>query len=258
MTTRAARSAPRALPAAAPHSRTSFPPRARPRTLLLLLPLLLLGAAQPLVTPAFEQWHRQYDKRVLQPLPGADMADLVGNPREIDFDVHSDPAEEIYAVTFADLHAVYPVSFETLRDTILDLDSHKDFVPRVVSSNAEPTGDDPPSWRQHVRLKFRFLIFSADYSFDTRHLVARDDHKEFTLLFRMVESHDRMLADSGGSWYLKRVDIDGTEHTYVRYFNHAAFGRRILGLRLALRNFGLRDIKSVMDAYYQEARTRIP
>ncbi|TVQ40431.1 MAG: hypothetical protein EA384_03360 [Spirochaetaceae bacterium] len=62
-----------------------------------------------------------------------------------------DPSEEIHVETRADVHAVYPVAFEALRDVILDLDSHRDLVPCVISS--------------------------ADYSFETEHLVPHhSDH----------------------------------------------------------------------------------
>ncbi len=220
--------------------------------------LVVLAAVwgTPARLEALDQWHDRYNERTLQAVDDADFPDLLCDPTEIDFDAVDDPADGIYIETYADIHAVYPVSFEALRDTILDLDSHKDFVPRVVSSNAEPTGDDPPSWRQHVELEFSVVVFSAEYSFETEHLVPRDHDDELVLVFRMVESHDDMIADTGGSWYLKRIDVDGSEHTYVRYFNHVAFGEHIVGLRLALRNLGLQDVKSVMNSYYQEADAR--
>lgn len=209
---------------------------------------------------ALDQWRRKYEDHQRNTLQvaagGVGLAHLIDNPAELDFGAKDDPADDIYTVTFADVHAVYPVPFSSLRDTVLDLDSHKEFVPRVVSSDARRTGDNPPSWRQYVELSFRLLVFGADYSFETKHIVAHQDEDEFALVFRMLESHDELLADSGGSWYLKRIEIDGEEHTYVRYFNHVAFGKRIFGLRFALRNFGLRDVKSVMDAYYQEALQR--
>ena len=226
------------------------------RTVLRCLALLIAVWGAAARVEAVDQWHDRYNERTLQAVDDADFPDLVRNPTEIDFDAVDDPAEGIYIETYADVHAVYPVSFEALRDTILDLDSHKDFVPRVVSSSAEPTGDDPPSWRQHVKLEFSVVLFSAEYSFETEHLVPRDQDDQLVLVFRMVESHDDMIADTGGSWYLKRIDIDGSEHTYVRYFNHVAFGEHIVGLRLALRNLGLQDVKSVMNSYYQQARDR--
>ncbi|TVQ40430.1 MAG: hypothetical protein EA384_03355 [Spirochaetaceae bacterium] len=225
-----------------------------PSGICLLAALALLLAAPR--ASALQAWHDQHDERTLRVAEDADYAGLLENPRVLAFDAHDHPADEIYAVSFADLHAVYPVEFEALRDTILDLGSHGDFVPRVVSSAAEPAGDNPPKWRQHVELEFRVLVFRSDYSFETKHMVVRDKDREFALLFRMLESHDALLADSGGSWYLKRIEIDGLEHTYVRYFNHVAFGRRVFGLRFALRNFGLRDVKSVMNAYYEETLRR--
>ena len=210
---------------------------------------------------ALDQWQqsfRDYEYDTLRPAEGlapTDFARLIEAPAEISFGADAHPSDDIYAVTFADIHAVYPVPLEALRETILDFDSHKEFVPRVVSSDAQRTADNPPSWRQHVELSFRLLIFGADYSFETKHIVSQQDEDRFALVFRMLESHDKMLADSGGSWYLKRIEIDNEEHTYVRYFNHVAFGLRIFGLRFALRNFGLRDVKSVMDAYYERALT---
>ena len=220
----------------------------------LLAGLALLLAATR--TSALEAWYDRYGERTLLVAKDTDYAGLLENPRALAFDAHGHPADEIYTVSFADLHAVYPVELEALRDTILDLNSHQDFVPRVVSSAAEPAGDNPPRWRQHVELEFRVLVFRSDYSFETKHTVVRDEGHEFALQFRMLESHDALLADSGGSWYLRRIELDGHEHTYVRYFNHVAFARRVFGLRLALRNFGLRDVKSVMNAYYKETLRR--
>ena len=225
---------------------------------LMLLTALTPGprAARLAALDQWQQTYRDYEHDTLRPAEGlaqTDFARLIEAPAEISFGAEDHPSDDIYAVTFADIHAVYPVSLEALREAILDFDSHTEFVPRVVSSDAQPIRDDPPSWRQHVELSFRLLIFGADYSFETKHIVSRNDDDRFALVFRMLESHDEMLADSGGSWYLRRIEIEDEEHTYVRYFNHVAFGRRIFGLRFALRNFGLRDVKSVMDAYYRRA-----
>lgn len=239
------------LPVPGRTARAAVPGRA---ALVFALFFLLVLLAAPL--GAIDEWHRQYDERTLQAADDLDIPDLVENPTEIDFDAVDDPSDDIHIETYADVHAVYPVPFQALRDTILDVDSHRDFVPRVVSSDAERTGDDPPSWRQQVELEFRVVVFSADYVFETEHLVPRHNDDELVLVFRMVKSHDEFIADTGGSWYLKRIDIEGKEHTYVRYFNHVAFGEHMVGLRLALRNLGLRDVKSVMDAYYEEALTR--
>ena len=226
---------------------------------MLLLSLLFLFAAGPPPAAAFEQWRRRYDERTLQLAEGVDYAALIKTPTEIRFnirDAESDADEDVVVESIADLHAVYPVSFEALRDVLLDLDSHNSFVPNMSTSDVISYTDDPPSWRRAARIERSVVVFSADYGFETEHIIVHQSDDEIAVIFRMVESHDKMLADTGGSWYLKRIDIDGREHTYTRHFNHVAFGRHTPGLRLALRNFGLRDIKSVMDAYYQEAAAR--
>ena len=236
----------------------TLPGRARPaRAAILSLVVATAAFLLPARLAAVEEWYDQYNRRTLQAADDAEFADLVENPSGLDFDLQDEPSQDIVVESFADVHAVYPVSFEALRDTILDLDSHKDFVPNVASSDAQPTGDDPPSWRQKVELEFRLVVFSADYSFETEHLVPHRSDDDIVLVFRMVRSHDEMIANTGGSWYLKRIEIDGDEHTYARYFNHVAFGDHIFGLRFALRNFGLRDIKSVMDSFYREALNRV-
>ncbi|TVR29700.1 MAG: hypothetical protein EA404_14295 [Spirochaetaceae bacterium] len=235
---------------------------------ILLLSLLFLFVASPPPAAAFEQWRRRYDERTLQAADAADAADaaesvdyaaLIETPTEIRFDIRdpaSDADEDVVVESFADLHAVYPLNFEALCDVILDLDSHNSFVPNLVKSDVISAADDPPSWRRAARIERSVAVFSADYGFETEHIIVHQTDDEIAVIFRMVESHDEMLADTGGSWYLKRIDIDGREYTYVRHFNHVAFGSHTPGLRLALRNFGLRDIKSVMDAYYQEADAR--
>lgn len=212
-----------------------------------------------------------FDGSRLAVSPDTEFNDLLETPTELDFGVERGDADEdgYVTLTWSDLHAVYPIRLEAFRAVLLDFDSHADFVPRVVESPAEQVATDPPRWQQRVKLSFRFLGFGADYAFHTEHQIEfdrgsnrqtnRQNHNEpaeFGLRFRMFDTETETLVDSGGTWYLKELTIDDAPHTYVRYTNFAAFGRSIVGLRLALRNFGLRDVKSVMNAYFHEAIDR--
>ncbi len=209
-----------------------------------------------------------FDGSRLAVSPDTEFNDLLETPTELDFGVERGDLDEdgYVTLTWSDLNAVYPVPLEAFRAVLLDFDSHADFVPRVVESPAEQVAADPPRWQQRVKLSFRFLGFGADYAFHTEHQIVLDRGTnperhtngpvEFGLRFRMFDTETETLTDSGGTWYLKELSINDRPHTYVRYTNFAAFGRSIVGLRLALRNFGLRDVKSVMDAYYREALTR--
>ena len=217
-----------------------------------------------------------FDGSRLAVSPDTSFQHLLEEPTELDFGVERGDLDEDghVTLTWSDLHVVYAVPLEAFRAVLLDFDSHADFVPRVVESPAEQVDTEPPRWRQRVKLSFRFLGFGADYAFHTEHQIEFDrganpdrhptghpndqpnQPTEFGLRFRMVDTTTETLVDSGGTWYLKEVFINDRPHTYVRYTNFAAFGRSIVGLRLALRNFGLRDVKSVMDAYFREALAR--
>ena len=211
--------------------------------------------ALPSGLPALDAWRAEAEQETLRMPEGTDPAVLVGSPTEIDSGVNTED-DEVAAASFADVHAVYEVDLGVLRDTIMDFDNHEQFVPHVEASRAQRIGDDPPRWLHRVNIVVRLLVFEAGYELDNEYLVVQRDDDRFGMIFRMAESHDDMLADTFGSWYLEEVDIDGTRNTYVRYFSHIAFGERVIGLRLALNLFGLDNVISVMDAYVEEAQRR--
>ncbi len=225
-----------------------------------MLVATILVAATVTTAPAesgsFHAWLERAEHRTLLMPPEADPVALVDDPSAIAFDVDPDPGDDAFMAVSSDVHGVYRVSFESLTGTIADLDSHEDFVPHVEGSRARRTGDDPPEWLQHVELSSGFLFFRVDQAFENRHVVLRLDEDRFALVFRLNESHDALIADIYGSWFLERVILGGDEHVYVRYFNHVVFSRRTAGLRFAVRNFGLRDAKNAMGAYVSEARRR--
>ncbi len=215
-------------------------------------------ATPPAEAGTFDAWLERAEHRALFMPADTDAGALLDGPAAIAYDVDTDPGDDAFMAVSSDVHGVYRVSFETLAQTIADLDSHENFVPHVAGSRARRTGSDPPEWLQHVELSSGFLFFRVDQSFENRHVVLRIDEDRFALVFRLNESYDALVSDIHGAWYLERVVIDGGEHVYVRYFNHVVFSRRTAGLRFAVRSFGLRDAKNAIAAYVSEARRRSP
>lgn len=229
--------------------------RADPVAPAAAIVVLLALVALPAPLPALEEWRAEAEQETLRMPEGTDLATLVGRPTEIDSGVVGEDDEAV-AASFADVHAVYDVDPRVLRETIMDLDSQEQFVPHVEESRAERTGDDPPRWIQRIRIAVGVLFFEAGYELDNEYLVVQRDDDRFGMVFRMAESHDDMLADTYGSWYLEAVEVNGMRGTYVRYFSHVAFAEHVVGLRIALELFGLNNVIAVMDAYVDEARRR--
>ncbi len=202
--------------------------------------------------------------------PGADPAALLNTPTEISFVVDTSPPAPATTSTLGDMHAVYPVSICVMSEVITDYNNYPRFAPRVTQSRAVRTADNPPTYRQRLTLSFRVLFFGSDYDYYltvTETPLCRADAapdtdaapapgSEFGMHYRMQESLDGRLSDVEGSWYLRAVEIDGVQHTYVRYFNSIFFAEDQFGLRLALRNLGARDLKNTMDAMFREAQRR--
>ncbi len=209
----------------------------------------------PVRTHTLEQWREEAEQERLQIPAGTDLAALMGNPTEIESGIESGD-DAVAVASFADVHAVYEVDLEVLRDTIVDFDRYEQFVPHVELSDGRRIGDDPLRWMQLIEIAYGVLVFQAEYALDNEFVVVQDEDVRFALVFRMAESHDGRLADSFGSWFLETVDIDGRPATYVRYYSYVAFAEDMPGLRVALQMFGLQDVKAVMNAYVDEARER--
>ncbi len=240
------------------HTETNSPRLPKTRSLILAGAILVAAAATaaPEESGSFHAWLELAERRTLLIPQDADAVALVDDPSEIGFEIDADPGDDAFMAVSSDVHGVYRVSFASLAETIADLDSHEDFVPHVDSSEARQVDEDRLEWLQHVELSFGFLFFNVDYAFENRHVVMQLDDDRFALVFRMNETYDDLVADIYGSWYLERLVVDGDEYVYVRYFNHVVFGRRVTGLRFAVRSFGLRDAKNAMRAYVNEARAR--
>ncbi len=188
---------------------------------------------------------------------GADFSALLQDPSEISFTVDTAPPASASTASIGDLHAVYPVPIDALRRVVTDYNSYPEFSPRVSRSQATRIGEQPSTWRQRLTLSFRVLFFGSDYDYYLEVVEQPLGPDRFAICYRMDESLDGRLSDVAGSWFLQAVEIDGEEHTYVRYFNSIYFAQDQFGLRVALRNLGARDLKMAMDAFYQEAERRM-
>ncbi|TVQ40432.1 MAG: hypothetical protein EA384_03365 [Spirochaetaceae bacterium] len=96
---------------------------------------------------------------------GADFAALLRNPTEIHFSVDTSPPAPATTASIGDLHAVYPVPLDIMRQVITDYNAYPEFAPRVTNSQAVRIGDDPPTWRHHLTLSFQVLFFGSGYDY---------------------------------------------------------------------------------------------
>ena len=188
---------------------------------------------------------------------GADFRALLQNPTVISFTVDTAPPTSATTASIGDLHAVYPVPIDAMWRVVSDYNGYPEFAPRVIRSRATRISEEPSIWRQRLTLSFRVLFFGSDYDYYLEVVEPPLGPDRFAMYYRMDESLDGRLSDVAGSWFLQAVEIDGEEHTYVRYFNSIFFAQDQFGLRMALRNLGARDLKMAMDAFYQEAERRL-
>ncbi|TVR56239.1 MAG: hypothetical protein EA426_14020 [Spirochaetaceae bacterium] len=225
--------------------------------LTVAIALLVASAAVP--ERLSHDWDN-IDEYPLGPYPENEFENLIDNPTKITFGGEVDPRDGVVVSSRADVHAVYPVSIRAMRDVLIEFESHAQFVPRVSATDLEKLSDDPLSWLQRTQLSFRFLFFGAEYDLETHHVVRfggeEPEPEQFGLTSRLVRSPDGKLASQAGSWYLKRIEIDEREYTYVRYYQRIEFAESIFGLRFALRRFGLRGIRETIEAFYDEAVRR--
>ena len=157
------------------------------------------------------------------------------------------------------LHGLFETPIELLATTIRDVGSLHEFVPRlymseVICTDGQLTGHS----RVLYELSFRFLVFRQDYRFVTDYFVADDleTSGEYRVWWQLHEPLDNEIVDASGSWYLKRVVLDGAEYTYVAYAVNTVFRERTIGLSAMLARYGERDARTAMLAYVEEAERR--
>ncbi len=187
------------------------------------------------------------------------LAEDIGNPRTIDHETEELNGEDAKLATTTDMHALYDVPLRSFEEVIRDINEHEDFVPRIEESDVICSDGKPATYaRVHHDLSFKFLFFGSDYSYRVHYFIddTIEDEGVFRTWWTLEESIDGAMSEITGSWYFERVEIDGTEYTYVRYATRTHFRETVAGLKRAFQRFGARDVARMMDAMRDEAVTR--
>ena len=189
------------------------------------------------------------------------LSEELNEPQSVRFDSGSPSDHEGAYESVAHMHVLVDAEAHVLAEVLSDVERQPDFMPRltradVVCSELQAEG----FLRVEQELSFRFLVFRRDYRYVIDYFI-EDDLEEtgaFRVWWVLSDPGDGQIVTNSGSWYVRRVEIDGREYSYVAYAVHTVFARRRAGLRTALRRFGERDVRNAMDALYEEAVRREP
>jgi len=238
--------------AAALHRRLSLP---APMFLLLVL---LTAAAVTAAAQETSDRHLRFDFRAGAP-PGTDYEALIERPAEIRKDIDLFRAEGEWRIrALFDFHAVYPVRKGQMVEVLTQYEGSEDFVPRVEFSEVlEVTRADPPCLRQHLKLVFTALTARRDYDYIiTLCEDRRRAENAFLLKWTLDRSLDGKMFLADGSWYVKRIETEDGEMTYVRYYNRTGLTSEVPLTALFMRWFSAGDVAGMMNAMYREASDR--
>ncbi len=185
--------------------------------------------------------------------------DDVGSPQTVEFRTGRPADDEGAYESVAHMHMLVDVEARVLADVLRDVERQPDFMPRLVHANVICSELEEEGFlRVEQELSFRILIFRRDYRYVIDYFI-EDDVDEagaFRVWWALSDPGDGQIVTNSGSWYVRRVEIDGSEYSYLAYGVHTVFARRQAGLRTALRRFGERDVRNAMEALYEEAARR--
>lgn len=226
-----------------------------------LVVCLLLLTGIPYAVPAQEcsPPEQARDEWNLRAVNVSDLLDDIGNPRVIRHETQKLDREDAKLATSTDMHALYDVPLRAFEQVIRDINAHEDFVPRIVESTVVCSDADPATYaRVRHDLSFKFLFFGSDYSYRVHYFIEDmlEEREALRTWWTLDESIDGDMSAITGSWYFERIDLNGTEYTYVRYATQTVFRETVFGLKGAFQRFGANDVARMMDAMRDEAVTR--
>lgn len=189
--------------------------------------------------------------------PNADLADLLDKPTRLEATaIPGSSGDESTMHTVFDYHAVYPVSVAEFAAVLKDHRSQVARDSRVVASTVRCRSSLPNGSYKQLELGLRFsaLGFTRTYDYVVD-LVSRWHHdgERFSMGWELRESLDGRLISLKGSWFLATVAIDGTPHTYVRYFAASTETNPLPGTAIAVRLFADGDMRRRMHGVYEAA-----
>jgi hypothetical protein len=190
--------------------------------------------------------------------PFESVKDILSNPKKVDFNLVTWREEENKIIrSETDVHAIYPHPVSYFVDEMLDYENTKNVFPRAVESLLEYAADDPfglHSLWMHIDVKV--LGFGAEYTYVTDNWMELCN-AGYLQKYNLNRSPDGTLYQVLGSWYLEEIQYNGKPHTYIRNFAVIGVRKGSLAMELAMRAFGVWQLRRNFDNINDAIEKRI-
>jgi len=185
-----------------------------------------------------------------------DLLELLGRPTPIVISAEPAPKDDPASIiAIAETHALYPVEPWQMVEVLRDDEVLPDVIPDLTLSETICwNGPDMMRQRQRTEINVLFLTFATEYLIEVHHVLGGP--VEYGSYWAMYESLDGNLARQLGSWYFRKVTIDGRDYTYVRHFTLNGLTYRVPGLRFMVERGAAGHVADMMDSVYREAVNR--
>ncbi len=194
---------------------------------------------------------------VPEALPSRVLPSLMNSAETIDISVErSGLRPESNLAIYGDVHGVYEVPRSQFLAVLNDIDRYDEFVPNMAESELIRQISATKAVHRTL-LRFRLLIFRADFDTLSRVTVEDLSPRASSVRFVFEESRDGRVSHMEGSWYLETVFVGGREHTYVRYRIWTEYANPVLGQAQATQRFGSRQLRELLDAYGQRVEEEL-
>ncbi len=163
-----------------------------------------------------------------------------------------DPAATIITT---ETHAVYPISPDAMLRVLKDYEALPEIIPDlVVDETICEHSSGMVKQRQRTEFRILFFTFGTEYLIDAYYVL--NGPEEYGGYWGMYDSVDGKLAYQYGSWYFRRITLNGRAYTYVRHYIYSGVTTRVPGLRLIAQRNARSRVVEMFDALYAESVRR--
>lgn len=234
------------------------------RISLSLAALMLAAAAFPALlegSPGFEEEEpvlRKPDDFVYRNSPAAgDIDALTSKAQEIDSHYRSWREDgEKHVSLSTDYHAVFPFPIERLIPIFLDHENEDQVYPRITySRDLSPHKATDEAHFQEVKINFKFLGIGAEYHYIVYRVPTWYDDGGFSVHWSLAHSFGNKYAELYGSWYLKELEGEARQGTYIRNFVLTELIDPLPFLKPFTEMFGEKSVQNFFKAAYRAAES---
>jgi hypothetical protein len=191
---------------------------------------------------------------------GVDLAEIFATPTELTS--WAEPqiiggSERL--VSEVEYHVVFEIPFFRVVDVMMDVERQEEFVGTVLESRVLCTSATGTRYfRQYMETQFRWSVFSRRYKqIINLYVETPNPTQEYRSRFALDESLDGKMLETRGSWYARRVSVDGVDATYVRAVQQVTLSKNPLPVRIAIQGVVTREMANTLDRIAEEARARM-